>query len=62
MSRILASLAAATLATMGSAAPTMAQTAPPMPRGFERIEHVIVVYLENHSFDNLFGTFPGPRG
>lgn len=32
---------------------------PPIPRGFERISHIIVIYLENHSFDNLFGLFPG---
>src|SRR5262249_48323732 len=62
MSRILASLAAASLATRGSAAPAMAQPAPAMPRGYERIQHVIVLYMENHSFDNLFGTFPGAEG
>src|SRR5262249_57669541 len=22
------------------------------------VEHIIVIYLENHSFDNLFGFFP----
>ncbi len=26
------------------------------------IHHIIVFYLENHSFDNLFGTFPGADG
>ena len=26
------------------------------------INHIIVFYLENHSFDNLFGTFPGADG
>jgi acid phosphatase len=26
------------------------------------IEHIIVIYLENHSFDNLFGLFPGADG
>ena len=25
----------------------------------DKIEHIIVIYLENHSFDNLYGTFPG---
>lgn len=28
----------------------------------EPIQHIIVFYLENHSFDNLFGTFPGADG
>lgn len=26
------------------------------------ITHVVVIMLENHSFDNLFGTFPGANG
>lgn len=26
------------------------------------IDHVIVIYLENHSFDNLYGLFPGAEG
>jgi phospholipase C len=28
----------------------------------ERIGHIIVISLENHSFDNLFGRFPGADG
>jgi phospholipase C len=27
-----------------------------------KIEHLIVIYQENHSFDNYFGTFPGADG
>ena len=27
-----------------------------------QIEHVIVIYLENHTFDNLYGLFPGANG
>ena len=30
--------------------------------GFGKLNHIVVVYLENHSFDNLFGTFPGANG
>jgi acid phosphatase len=26
------------------------------------IDHVIVIYLENHTFDNLYGKFPGAEG
>jgi acid phosphatase len=26
------------------------------------IDHLLVVYLENHTFDNLFGLFPGANG
>lgn len=24
------------------------------------IEHVVIIVKENHTFDNYFGTFPGP--
>jgi phospholipase C len=41
------------------AAPAMAETE---PHGLARLRHVVVVYLENHSFDNLFGDFPGADG
>lgn len=37
----------------------LAQT---VPQGFEKIEHVVVLYLENRSFDHLFGNFPGAEG
>jgi acid phosphatase len=30
--------------------------------GFDRLKHVVVIYLENHSFDNLDGEFPGADG
>ena len=28
----------------------------------DRIKYVVVIYLENHSFDNLYGRFPGANG
>ena len=31
-------------------------------RPFRHINHFVVIYLENHSFDNLYGTFPVPMG
>jgi phospholipase C len=39
----------------------------PVPAATERrpidaIEHIVVIYLENRSFDNLFGLFPGANG
>jgi acid phosphatase len=35
----------------------------PAPRaGLDRIEHIIVIYAENRSFDNLYGLFPGADG
>ncbi|GAC1515892.1 MAG: acid phosphatase [Gemmatimonadaceae bacterium] len=30
--------------------------------GLARLRHVVVVYLENRSFDNLYGEFPGADG
>lgn len=44
-------------ATANAAEPTTV-----LPPGMERIEHFVVIYLENRSFDNLFGLFPGARG
>jgi phospholipase C len=30
--------------------------------GIRKIGHIVVIYLENHSFDNLYGLFPGADG
>jgi len=61
---VLAGAAFAALAALplGSATPAAAQTASPPAAKLERIGHIFVVYLENHSFDKLFGHFPGARG
>ncbi len=43
----------------------VACTAPPTPAGrsgFSRIDHIVVVYAENRSFDHLYGLFPGADG
>jgi phospholipase C len=32
------------------------------PTGLEKIQHVIVIYQENWSFDGLYGKFPGAEG
>jgi acid phosphatase len=32
------------------------------PRGIERVRHVIVIYMENWSFNGQFGLFPGANG
>ena len=34
----------------------------PDARAMQRIKHVVVIYAENHSFDNLYGLFPGADG
>src|ERR1700761_5373435 len=32
------------------------------PAELNKVQHVVVIYLENHSFDNLYGDFPGANG
>jgi len=46
---------------LASADPSVADVPAPVA-GLERIEHIIVVVLENRSFDNLYGLFPGANG
>jgi phospholipase C len=57
-------LSFATLALVLSAcvtSPARVETAPASP-SLERIQHLVVIYAENHSFDNLYGLFPGAEG
>ena len=42
------------------AAPALA--APDPKPGLDKINHIVVIYLENRSFDNLYGLFPGAAG
>jgi phospholipase C len=44
----------------GSVASPAARSAPP-PKG-QQIDHIVVIYEENHSFDNLFGGWEGVNG
>ena len=37
-------------------------TQPTLTQSTNPINHIIVIYLENHSFDNLYGMFPGANG
>jgi phospholipase C len=41
------------------ALPTRAAAA---PEGIHKIQHVVIIMQENHSFDNYFGTYPGANG
>jgi phospholipase C len=46
-----------------AASPGMAQDgASRSAKGVDRLSHIVVLYLENRSFDNLFGEFPGANG
>jgi len=59
-----------TVAVNSSGLSPVVPTAPPSTagnltsddEGFRRLKHVVVIYLENHSFDNLYGEFPGANG
>ena len=33
-----------------------------IPKGLKAVENIVVIYLENHSFDNLYGFYPGAEG
>ena len=39
-------------------------SAPPDPNAdkIARLQNIVVIYAENHSFDNLYGLFPGANG
>jgi acid phosphatase len=45
------------LAALASCAQSPSQRA-----GLDNIETIVVIYAENHSFDNLYGLFPGANG
>src|SRR5260370_24861045 len=50
---------------LASAAALLADRASSQGRATEdlaRIEHVVVIYAENRSFDHLYGLFPGADG
>jgi phospholipase C len=34
----------------------------PTPTGLDKVQHIVVIYLENWSFDSLYGLFPGADG
>src|ERR1700693_3157772 len=46
-------------AALASCAPQPARTT---STGLEKIRHIVVIYAENRSFDNLYGLFPGADG
>jgi acid phosphatase len=57
MRRLFPLLTAALVAAL-AAAPGAGAKQPPL----RDVKHFVVIYLENHSFDNLYGGFPGADG
>jgi acid phosphatase len=52
----------AALVALFAAAGCVSTDAPRAPAALSRIEHVVVIYAENRSFDHLYGLFPGAEG
>src|SRR5262249_4462572 len=50
------------LATFTLVLATLIRPAAPVAAAAAPINHVIVIYEENHSFDNLYGQFPDANG
>ena len=60
--RIGAIVAAVIAAAIASGVATASAPAGAATNNTSPIQHVVVLMLENHSFDNYFGTFPGANG
>ena len=50
------------LSTLLTAAPGFAEGAPHLDPKLRHIQHIVVIYQENWSFDSLYGKFPGAGG
>ena len=59
---MIAKTFAAAAALMTGLVAAGAQDAPKPVPGLEKINHIIVIYLENRSFDQLYALFPGADG
>jgi acid phosphatase len=47
---------------LAATVPALAATPPEHKAGLDRVGHIIVLFLENRSFDHLYGMFPGADG
>lgn len=57
-----ASVASAAIVMATACSPATKSTAAAPPAGLNEIQHIVVVYMENWSFDSLYGNFPGADG
>jgi acid phosphatase len=60
--RVITLFATAALVSLALPAAAQAEAAGHTGRGLQRVDHLVVIYEENHSFDNLFGQWPGANG
>ena len=59
---IFAAVSIAGILLAAACSPVTSTTAAPPPPGLNDIQHIVVVYLENWSFDSLYGNFSGADG
>src|SRR5207245_5957845 len=59
--RVRFAVAAACVLAAGAAL-AGASTAKNAPSKLDKINHIVVIYEENHSFDNLYGDWEGVNG
>ncbi len=50
------------VACLGGALGGCVDQPPRAGSGLDKIQHIVVIYAENRSFDNLYGLFPGANG
>lgn len=55
-------VALSVLAAVTGTSATATAPPPPLSRGIHKIQHVVVIMMENRSFDEYFGTYPGADG
>lgn len=60
--RRTAMVAVALLGALVAAVGIVGSSSDPAPDPLDRIAHLVVIYQENHSFDNLWGGWPGVDG
>src|SRR3954447_15385802 len=59
---VFCAIAGALLAIIAGSAPHSTPAASQPQSSTSPIQHLVVIYLENWSFDGLYGTFPGADG
>lgn len=59
---LIAAGVAALLASCGGGGGGGVPVVPVVPGTIDKVKNVVVIYLENRSFDNLYGQFPGANG
>ena len=55
-------LPVAALVALGAVAASCMARGPSGSSGLDAIDHIVVIYAENRSFDHLYGLFPGANG